>query len=65
MFGDTLIYDTQRQVTELKIVIRNKFKHSRNYVSSGYLQVLKDLNKNCRGNLVKLYFSDAKGQLTP
>ena len=51
--------------SELKTVIRNKFKHSRFYASSDYLQVLKDLNKYCGGNLVKQYFSDAQVQLTP
>ena len=51
--------------SELETVIRNKFKHSRYYANSGYLQVLKDLDKNCGGNLVKLYFSDAQWQITP
>ena len=50
---------------ELETVIRNIFKHSRYYANSGYLQVLKVLNKTCGGNLVKLYFSDAQGQITP
>ena len=50
--------------SELNTVTENEFKHSGFYASSGYLQVLKDLNKTCRGNLVKLYFSDTQGQLT-
>ena len=29
MFGDTIFYDAQRQVTLLETVIRNKFKQSR------------------------------------
>ena len=52
--------------SEIETVIRNIFKHSSYYASSGYLQVLKRSEyKNCRGNLVKLYFSDAQGQITP
>ena len=43
MIGDTNVYDAQRQLgsSEPETVIRNKFKHSRYYASSGYLQVLK------------------------
>ena len=41
MFGDTIIYDAQRQVTELETVIKNIFRHSRYYAKSGYLQVVK------------------------
>ena len=42
MFGDTKIYDAQRQVTlKLETVIRNLFKHSRYYANSGYLQGIK------------------------
>ena len=48
--------------SEHETVIRNKFKHSIYYASSDYLQVLKDLNKNCGGNLVELYFSDAQSR---
>ena len=61
MFGDTIIYDAQRQVT----LTRNIVKSSRYYANSGYLQVLKRSEYNLRGNLVKLYFSDAQGQITP
>ena len=50
--------------SELETVIRNKFKHSRYNASSGYLQVLKRFEQKCGGNLVKLYFSDAEGQIT-
>ena len=49
--------------SEVETLIRNNFKHTRYYASSGYLQVLQRI-KNCRGNLVKLYFSDAQRQLT-
>ena len=41
MFGNTIIYDAQWQVTLNLKVIRNKFKHTRYFASSGYLQVLK------------------------
>ena len=54
--------------SELETVIRNKLKHSTYYASSGYLQVIKTIytvNKNNGENLVKLYFSDAQGQITP
>ena len=55
MFGDTIIYDAQRQVTlNLK-----QWPDIRYYASSSYLQVLKGLNKNCRENLVNVLFSDA------
>ena len=37
MFGDTIMAG----YSELETVIRNVFKHSRYYASSGYLQVLK------------------------
>ena len=29
------------------------------------IKLFKSLNKNCRGKLVKLYFSDTQGQLPP
>ena len=41
MFGDTIIYDAQRQITELETVTRNYLKNVRYYAGSSYLQVLK------------------------
>ena len=66
MFGDTIIYDAQRQVS-----LNLKQSSGINSNTQGIMLVLfickykKDLNKNCRGNLIKLYFSDAQGQITP
>ena len=44
MFGDTI----KAGNSKLDTVIRNKFKHSRYYVSSGYMQVLKMKNECAR-----------------
>ena len=66
MFGDTIIYDAKRQVAlNLKQLSGINSKTQDIMPALVVCKYSKDRNKHCSGNLVKVYFSDTQGQLTP